>query len=130
NLTTSVRLEKVSFHGDQASAFLEGLADRCVVYRDDVAYDLTNVRRRDPSSPEWSDKPYNPWINGWWHQDRFFLDCVRDGRPVDFPASNLVDAVKTMELIDMLRDGHDGPVAASASAASGSSPAAPASVPA
>ena len=50
-------------------------------------------------------------INGWWHQDRFFLDCVREGRPVAFPASNLEDAVKTMELIDMIRDQWNGPVA-------------------
>jgi predicted dehydrogenase len=110
NLTSPVRIEKVSFHGNQASAFLVGLADSCVVHRGDVTYDLVNVRRRDPSSPEWSDKPYNPWINGWWHQDRFFLDAVRDRRPIDFPASNLADAVKTMELIDLIARGSDGAV--------------------
>ena len=27
---------------------------------DDVTYDLTNVKRRDPLSPEWSDRPNNP----------------------------------------------------------------------
>ena len=97
-----------------ADTVLEGLADSCVVYDRDVVHDLVNVRRRDPSSPEWSDRPHNPYINGWWHQDKFFLDCVREGRPAAFPASNLEDAVKTMELIDMIRDGHNGPVAASA----------------
>jgi predicted dehydrogenase len=112
NLTSPVRIEKVSFHGSQASAFLVGLADSCVVHVGDVTHDLTNVRRRDPSSPEWSDRPYNPYINGWWHQDKFFLDCVREGRPVAFPASDLEDAVKTMQLIDLIRDGHNGPVAA------------------
>jgi predicted dehydrogenase len=112
NLTSPVRLEQVSFHGNGASAFLVGLADSCIVHQGDVTYDLANIRRRDPSSPEWSDKPYNPWINGWWHQDRFFLDCVRDGREVAFPASNLEDAVKTMELIDMIGAGWNGPVAA------------------
>ena len=110
NLTSPVRIEKVSFHGNQASAFLEGLADSCVVHEGDVTHDLTNVRRRDPSSPEWSDRPFNPYINGWWHQDRFFLDAVRAGRPIGFPASNLEDAVKTMELIDMIRTGWNGPV--------------------
>jgi predicted dehydrogenase len=111
NLTSPVRIEKVSFHGNQASAFLVGLADSCIVHKGDATYDLTNIRRRDPSSPEWSDRPHNPYINGWWHQDRFFLDAVREGREVAFPASNLEDAVKTMELIDMIRDGHSGPVA-------------------
>jgi predicted dehydrogenase len=112
NLTSPLRLERVSFHGNEASAVLEGLADSCVVHVGDVTHDLTNIRRRDPSSPEWSDRPYNPFINGWWHQDRFFLDHVRDGQPIGFPASNLEDAVKTMELIDLIRSGHNGPVAA------------------
>jgi predicted dehydrogenase len=112
NLTSPLRLERVSFHGNEASAVLEGLADSCVVHVGDVTHDLTNIRRRDPSSPEWSDRPYNPYINGWWHQDRFFLDRARDGQPIGFPASNLEDAVKTMELIDMIRHGHNGPVAA------------------
>jgi predicted dehydrogenase len=111
NLTSPIRLERVSFHGQEVSAVLEGLADSCVVYDGDVVHDLTNVRRRDPSSPEWSDRPANPFNNGWWHQDRFFLDAVRDKRPIGFPASNLEDAVKTMELIDMIAGSWNGPVA-------------------
>jgi predicted dehydrogenase len=112
NLTSPIRLERVSFHGPEVSAVLEGLADSCVVYDRDVVHDLTNVRRRDPSSPEWSDRPANPFNNGWWHQDRFFLDAVRERRPITFPASNLEDAVKTMELIDMIAGSWNGPVAA------------------
>ena len=112
NLTSPVRIEKVSFHGPQASAFVVGLAQSCIVHQDDMTYDLTNVRRIDPSSPEWSDRPFNPYINGWWHQARFFLDCVKDNREPGFPASNLEDAVKTMELIDMIRDQWKGSVAA------------------
>jgi predicted dehydrogenase len=111
NLTSPIRLERVSFHGNEASAVLEGLADSCTVYVGDTVHDLTNVRRRDPSSPEWSDRPFNPFINGWWHQDRFFLDAVREGRRIGFPGSNLEDGVKTMELIDMIRGGWNGPVA-------------------
>jgi predicted dehydrogenase len=112
NLTSPVRIEKVSFHGRQASAFLVGLADSCVVHKGDLTYDLTNVKRIDPSSPEWSDKPYNAYINGWWHQARFFVDCIRDDRQPAFPASNLDDAVKTMELIDMIGAQFDGAVPA------------------
>ena len=115
NLTSPIRLERVSFHGNEASAVLEGLADSCTVYVGDTVHDLTNVRRRDPSSPEWSDRPFNPLINGWWHQDRFFLDAVREGRRIGFPGSNLEDGVKTMELIDMIRDGWNGPCRSSAS---------------
>ena len=112
NLTSPVRIEQVSFHGRQASAFLVGLADSCVVHQDDITYDLANIRRRDPSSPEWSDRPFNAYINGWWDQARFFLDCVRDNRDPAFPASNLEDAVKTMELIDMIAAQLKGPVPA------------------
>jgi predicted dehydrogenase len=35
-------------------------------------------------------------------QDHLFLECVRTGTPLPFPASTLDDAVKTMELIDAL----------------------------
>jgi predicted dehydrogenase len=114
NLTSPVRIEKVSFHGRQASAFLVGLAESCVVHQGDVTFDLRNIRRYDPSSPEWSDRPYNPVINGWWDQARFFVDCVRDGREPAFPASNLEDAVKTMELIDLIGGQFDGVVEAAA----------------
>jgi predicted dehydrogenase len=115
NLTSPVRIEQVSFHGPNASAFVKGLADSCVVHQGEMTYDLSNIHRRDPSSPEWSDRPWNPWINGWWHQARFFLDSVRDKREIAFPASNLEDAVKTMELIDMIRDQVKGPVPARSS---------------
>jgi predicted dehydrogenase len=111
NLTSPVRIEKVSFHGRQASAFLVGLAESCVVHQGDLTYDLRNVQRLDPSSPEWSDRPYNAYINGWWHQARFFIDCVKEGRQPAFPASNLADAVKTMELIDLIGGQFQGPVA-------------------
>lgn len=112
NLTSPVRIEKVSFHGRQASAFLVGLAESCVVHKGDLTFDLRNVQRHDPSSPEWSDRPYNPVINGWWDQARFFVDCVKEGREPAFPASNLEDAVKTMELIDMIGAQFNGAVAA------------------
>ena len=110
NLTSPVRIEKVSFHGRQASAFLVGLAESCVVHQGDLTFDLRNIRRYDPSSPEWSDRPYNPVINGWWDQARFFVDCVKEGREPAFPASNLEDAVKTMELIDLIGSQFDGVV--------------------
>jgi predicted dehydrogenase len=112
NLTSPVRIEKVSFHGRQASAFLVGLADSCVVHKGDLTFDLSNVKRHDPSSPEWSDRPYNATVNGWWDQARFFVDCVRDNRLPAFPASNLEDAVKTMELIDMIGQQFNGAVPA------------------
>jgi virulence factor len=46
--------------------------------------------------PDEIDKQFKP---GLYAQDRYFIDCVRDGRKPAFPAANLDDAVKTMELV-------------------------------
>lgn len=51
-----------------------------------------------------------PYLNGWWDQDRYFVDCVRDRRPPAYPASDLDDAVRTMELIDAIRMQARGPL--------------------
>jgi len=37
---------------------------------------------------------------GFCRQDKTFVECVRQGKPLPFPACDLDDAVKTMELID------------------------------
>jgi predicted dehydrogenase len=42
---------------------------------------------------------------GLYAQDRYFLDCVREGRKVSYPAADLADAVKTMELIEAIAGG-------------------------
>lgn len=45
------------------------------------------------------DTLYKP---GLYAQDRYFLDCVKERRKVSYPAADLVDAVKTMELIETI----------------------------
>jgi hypothetical protein len=60
--------------------------------------------QRRGSSPmilEWAeeDRRYKP---GFLRQDRTFLECARTGRPLPFPACDLDEAVKTMELIDQI----------------------------
>jgi predicted dehydrogenase len=44
---------------------------------------------------------------GLYAQNRFFLDCVREGRKVSYPAADVADAVKTMQLIETIRGGTD-----------------------
>ena len=39
---------------------------------------------------------------GFYRQDETFLECVRHGNPLPFPACDLDDAVKTMEMIDTI----------------------------
>ncbi|MCW5850340.1 MAG: Gfo/Idh/MocA family oxidoreductase [Anaerolineae bacterium] len=110
HLLGGVRSEKLTIHGRRASAYLEGLVNRCVVHQDEFTYDISNVARGDPSAPQWSDRPQHAYANGWWDQARYFIDCVTANRPPGYPASNLADAVRTMELIDAIRDQVRGPI--------------------
>ena len=45
------------------------------------------------------DRRYKP---GFFRQDQTFLDCVRRSAPLPFPACSLDDAVKTMEMTDLI----------------------------
>lgn len=110
--------QRLTIHGRHASAYLEGLAQRCVVHQNAFTYDLAAVEHADPSAPQWADKPRQPYLNGWWDQDRYFLDCVRDGHPPAYPAADLDDAVRAIELIDgAIREQVRGPIPTSAAAA-------------
>lgn len=42
---------------------------------------------------------------GLYAQNRFFLDAVKERRPIAYPASDLADAVKTMQLIESISRG-------------------------
>lgn len=112
HLLGEVRSEKLTIHGRRASAYLEGLVNKCVVHQGDYTYDLKAVEHADPSAPQWADRPRHAYLNGWWDQDRHFLDCVKHNRPPAYPAANLAEAVKTMELIDAIREQVRGPVSA------------------
>jgi predicted dehydrogenase len=48
------------------------------------------------------DELYKPGI---YAQDRYFLDCIKNGRRPAYPASDLADALKTMELIEQIQGG-------------------------
>lgn len=116
HLLGEVRSERLTIHGRRASAHLEGLALRCVVHQGAFTHDLTAIEHIDPSAPQWADRPRQPYLNGWWDQDRYFLDCVRDRRPPAYPACDLDDAVRTMALIDAIREQARGPVGGDTSA--------------
>lgn len=45
------------------------------------------------------DRRFKP---GFWRQDQCFVECVRHGRPLPFPACDLEDALRTMELVDQI----------------------------
>ena len=80
NVTSGARMERYELHGAGISAYLEGVSQGHVVEDGEVTA-LTG--KGDRSTLE---------------QDRFFLDCVRRGRPIAAPACDLTEAVATMEL--------------------------------
>ena len=88
NYTTDARLERYEIHGRDISAYLEGIRGGTIHTVGD-----------DPQ-PMATDRP-----DGATAQARYFLDCVRDHRPIGLPAANLDEAVKTMELCEAILAG-------------------------
>ena len=80
NWTTNHRLERYEIHGHEISAYLEGV-NRGTVFCDGQQIELPHYQ-----------------TSGTEEQDRYFVDCIKENRPVDLPACNLAEAVKTMEL--------------------------------
>jgi virulence factor len=87
NYTTDARLERYEIHGRGISAYLEGVSQG-VVFCDGQKRELSGAG--SGSTRE---------------QDRYFLDCVKDNRPVGLPAANLDEAVKTMQLAEAILAG-------------------------
>jgi predicted dehydrogenase len=85
NFTGAGRLERYEIHGRDISAYLEGVQGGEVV----CDGERHEIRGDGPSSLE--------------AQDRFFIDCIKEGRAIELPAANLDAAVKTMELCDAIR---------------------------
>ena len=79
NWTTDARLERYEIHGHDISAYLEGVNQGVVV---------SDGQRRELAIEG----------GGTEEEDRFFIDCIKEGRPVGLPGCNLAEAVKTMEL--------------------------------
>lgn len=80
NYTAGARLERYEVHGKDISVYLEGISSG-VVFCDGKRIELKVDRKQSTID-----------------QNRFFLDCVRMGRPIGPPAADLKIAVETMEL--------------------------------
>jgi virulence factor len=87
NYTTDARLERYEIHGHQISAYLEGVS-RATLFHDGQRHELPEATS-----------------NGTREQNRYFLDCVRDDRPITLPAADLHEAVRTMELAEAILAG-------------------------
>lgn len=87
NYTTDARLERYEIHGRDISAYLEGVSHG-TVFCDGTQHKLTEAG-----------------TGGTVEQNRYFLDCVKSDTPVSFPAANLDEAVKTMQLAEAILNG-------------------------
>lgn len=87
NYTTDARLERYEIHGRDISAYLEGVSQG-TVFCDGGQHKITEAG-----------------TGGTVEQNRYFLDCVKSNTPVSFPAANLDEAVKTMELAEAILSG-------------------------
>ena len=87
NYTTDARLERYEFHGRDVSAYLEGIT-RAEVFCDEQRHVFEGAG-----------------TGGTLEQDRYFLDCISQDRPVSLPAADLHEAVKTMELAEAVLAG-------------------------
>lgn len=87
NYTTDARLERYEIHGRDISAYLEGVSQG-TVFCDGTQHKLTQAG-----------------TGGTVEQNRYFLDCVKSDTPVSFPAANLDEAVKTMQLAEAILSG-------------------------
>ena len=87
NYTTGYRLERYEIHGRDISVFLEGVNEG-TVYCDGKSYEMP------------------PGDTGGTEEElRYFVDCLIEDRPVELPAANLDEAVKTVALVDAIRGG-------------------------
>ena len=89
NYTTDARLQRYEIHGRDISAYLEGISEG-VVFSDGERHTLTLGGRNDTAD-----------------QARFFLDCIKEDRPVTLPAATLDEGIKTMQLAEAILAGRE-----------------------
>lgn len=86
NMTSTPRLERYEIHGRDVCAYIE--REGVVVFKDG---ETRPVSKDGPDGTEL--------------EDRFFIECIREGREIGLPAANLDEAVKTMALGQRIMDG-------------------------
>jgi predicted dehydrogenase len=83
---------KAEIHGKNISAYVDAERQSSIV-ADNGEPEVFEARS---FTPEATDPNY--WL-GFWHETRYFIDCVKEGRQ---PHCNIADAVKSWELIERI----------------------------
>ena len=87
NYTAGARLERYEIHGDGISAYLQGVSEGKICQNEE-AIDLP-VPEKDST----------------WLQNRYFVDQIQSDSPIELPAANLQEGVKTMDLAIQILEG-------------------------
>jgi predicted dehydrogenase len=90
---TAPGIFRAEIHGRNVSAYVDAERQSYIVADsgEPEVFDSKSFGRPFGSEPE-------HWL-GFWHESRYFIDCVKDGRQ---PSCNFADAVKTWELIEQI----------------------------
>lgn len=87
NYTTGARLERYEVHGQDVSAYMEGISGGKVFFEGEE----TEIVKGPTGGTE--------------EQNRYFIDCVKNDTPIGPPAADLAEAVKTMRLAHAILSG-------------------------
>jgi virulence factor len=96
--TSVPKIERLQLFGDRCWAVAEGIGTGMAtarLYRDGAYHDLV-LPDEDTSGTD---------SYGYWAEDRHFVRCLLDDRPIGPPAADLDDAVTTMVLVDAFLSG-------------------------
>jgi len=91
--TSVPKIERLHLFGPSCWAATEGIGSGMNtgrLYRNGAYQDLT-LPPQDQAGTD---------VQGYWAEDRYFVDCLRRNHPPGPPACDLRDAVRTMELVD------------------------------
>lgn len=96
--TSVPKIERLQLFGDRCYAVTEGIGSAMNtgrLFRDGAYQDLT-LPATDTAGTD---------TLGYWAENRYFVERLRDGGPLESPACDLREAVLTMELVDVFLHG-------------------------
>ncbi|HEV2125771.1 MAG TPA: Gfo/Idh/MocA family oxidoreductase, partial [Chloroflexota bacterium] len=93
---TGRRIFRAEIHGENITAYVDADRDSYIV-ADDAEPEVFESSSFGADTGGQSER----WL-GFWHEHRYFIDCIKEGRQ---PNSNFADSIKTMELVDRIYAG-------------------------
>lgn len=99
NEASGRRIFSAEIHGQNVMAYVDADRESYIVADDGAPEVFQSKAFGEPVAPPGKLDP-NHWL-GFWHENRHFVECVAAGKQ---PSAHFADGVKTMELIDRIRE--------------------------